>query len=67
MEEVPETVELTMLETAELMMEMAPQLKLPRKEFSGCRAGAASGTTVPAPSRPYRAFQCCGGAVTVYR
>jgi len=30
-----------------------------RKEFLGCRAGAASGTTAPAPSRPYRGFHCC--------
>ena len=47
-------VELTMLETAELMMEMAPQPKLLRKEFSGCQAGAAT------ESRPYRVVHFCG-------
>jgi hypothetical protein len=26
--------------------------RAPQKEFLGCRAGAASGTTAPTPSRP---------------
>ena len=34
----------------------------PQKEFLGCRAGAASGTTAPTPSRPYRAFNVTGVA-----
>src|SRR5215472_8763611 len=33
------------------------------KSFVGCRAAAASGTTAPTPSRPYRCFHCCGAAL----
>jgi hypothetical protein len=32
----------------------------PQKRVLGCGAGAASGTTAPTPSRPYRAFHCFG-------
>src|SRR5215467_9718985 len=32
-----------------------------RKEFLGCRAGAADSRPQAPESRPYRAFHCCGG------